>query len=132
MSKEHCLKHESYLKYNNDRSNRIALSQQLHGYYDAKSAALPLFNLKFIDASETAEYDGRYRVNLEIQAYNHESTSFVFHRLKEGSTATDDPLVMKTFVHVLNPNVFKLCMEWKYKNINKIWKEYDSMDSAVP
>ncbi|KAJ3360729.1 hypothetical protein HDU91_004390, partial [Kappamyces sp. JEL0680] len=67
MSKEHCLKHESYRKYAADKSNILALSRDFHGFYDALNTETPLFNLKFIDSSEYPETDGRYRVNLEMQ-----------------------------------------------------------------
>ncbi|KAJ3304418.1 hypothetical protein HDV03_002762 [Kappamyces sp. JEL0829] len=132
MSKEHCLKHESYRKYAADKSNIIALSREFHGFYDALNTETPLFNLKFIGSSEYPETDGRYRVSLEMQVYSHEFTSLIFPRLREGSTNTANPLAKNTFVFVLNPGIFKTCMEWKHKKIIKQWEEYDSMDSAVP
>ena len=43
----------------------------------------------------------------------------------------NDPLSMDTYVLVVNPKVFTTCMEWKFKQIEDMWKDYFDMDPAV-
>jgi hypothetical protein len=52
---------------------------------------------------------------------------FLLGRLKDESTKTSDPLVMKTFVHVQDPVIFQTCMAWKYEEVERLRREYFSM-----
>jgi len=65
-------------------------------------------------------------VSVLDQSYKH-----LLNRLKEGSTLTENPLVMRTFVEVKNPSIFCKCLEWKFKQNQAAWQDYFSMDSAV-
>jgi hypothetical protein len=51
--------------------------------------------------------------------------------LKEGATQTDDPLVMKTFVHVEDPETFRFCMRWKHDDNDECWRSFLSMTPAA-
>ena len=55
----------------------------------------------------------------------------VFSRLKDGATQTEDPLVMKTFVHVENPETFCFCMRWKHDDNDECWRSFLSMTPAA-
>ncbi|KAG3134142.1 hypothetical protein PI126_g18831 [Phytophthora idaei] len=44
------------------------------------------------------------------------------------STETSDPLVMKTFVHVEDPVIFRTCMAWKHKKVEQLRRDYFGMN----
>jgi hypothetical protein len=108
------------------------MSRDLHGWFDHLNTEIPLFYLKVVSVSESVIVEGRYRVEIAVVALNQESADMIFCRLIEGSTQTNDPLVMNTSVHVTNPTIFQKCLEWKEKENKKKWADYYSMDSAVP
>ncbi len=123
MSASHCRNHsQSYGQYDKDPNNRLAMSRDLHGWFDAMNTDIPLFYLKIISISDTPVVEGRYKVCLAVVALDQESANMIFWRLIEGSLATDNVLVMHTFVHVTKPKAFKLCLEWKEKQILKEWE----------
>lgn len=55
----------------------------------------------------------------------------VFSRLKAGATETGDPLVMKKFVRVENPQQFCKFLERKHKKTVEAWDSFLSMTPAV-
>ena len=123
---------ESYGEYDNDPNNRLAMSRDLHGWYAQLNTVIPLFNLKIVSISDTPVFKERYKVILAVVAYNQESADLIFWRLIEGSTKTDNPLIMHTFVHMTKPDVFKACLEWKQKQIAEAWEEFLSIYSEIP
>lgn len=126
ISKAHCASYPSYANYENNENNRIALSLAMHGYFDGFSQIgnLRLFCLTYVGASESAVIEGRYKVDLLVEAFDNESAALIFPRLTDGSSATDNPLVMRTFVHVKDPAAFSKCIDWKESNTRKNWKLY--------
>nr|WNO07182.1 CRN effector protein [Phytophthora cinnamomi] len=119
MSKEHCLKYPSYKKYDNDPSNRLALSAELHEWFDARSFTVPTMKISVESTSEGFVIGNRYKARL------------LSLRLKEGFVVSDDGLEMRTSVYVQNKKVFCECMEWKRKEIEKKWREHEDMAPAV-
>jgi hypothetical protein len=73
ISKAHCQKYESYLRFDNDPNNRLALSRDLHGFFDELNTRVPLFKLSIIDISPNQVLDSRYRVNIALTILNQES-----------------------------------------------------------
>ena len=133
MSASHCRTHpHSYGQYDNDPNNRIAMSRDLHGWFDKLNTDIPSFNLRLVSISDNPVVEGRYKIVLAVEALNQISADSIFPRLIDGSSQTENPLVMHTFVYVRKPSVFKLCLEWKEKQIDNAWKEYYSMESAIP
>ena len=133
MSASHCkMFPQSYDQYDIDPNNRLAMSRDLHGWFDQLNSYTPLFYLKIVSITDAPVLEGRFKVMLAVVALNQESANMIFCRLIEGSSATDNPLIMHTFVHVTKPNVFKKCLEWKERQILKEWEDYFSMDSAIP
>jgi hypothetical protein len=131
MSKAHCKAFESYLKFENDENNRLALSRDFHGFLDELNTELPLVNIEFKNVSKNPVVENRYEVTILVKALDQESANALFWRLKEGSKKTDDDLIMEASVYVLNPAIFKKCLDWKCKQIKKRWDDYFNMDSAV-
>jgi hypothetical protein len=132
MSSSHCRKYPSYSQYDNDPNNRLAMSRDLHGWFDDLNTQIPLFYLKVLSISDSDIVKGRYKVELAVVAFNQESANMIFPRLIEGSTQTDDPLVMNSSVHVTNSAIFQKCLEWKERESTKKWESFFSMESAVP
>ncbi|KAL5038673.1 hypothetical protein RTP6_7791 [Batrachochytrium dendrobatidis] len=132
ISDSHCRNYPSYEKYDKDPNNRLAMSMDLHGWFINLSTEIPLFYLKIVSISDSVIVEDRYKVVLAVVALNQESADMIFYRLIEGSTQTDNPLIMNTSVHVTNPTIFRKCLEWKEKETTKKWDDYYSMDSAVP
>ncbi|KAK5672249.1 hypothetical protein QVD99_001353 [Batrachochytrium dendrobatidis] len=132
ISDSHCRNYPSYSQYDKDPNNRLAMSMDLHGWFVNLSTEIPLFYLKIVSISDSVIVEDRYKVVLAVVALNQESADMIFYRLIEGSTKTDNPLIMNTSVHVTNPTIFRKCLEWKEKETMKKWDDYYSMDSAVP
>ncbi|KAL7686316.1 hypothetical protein Plhal304r1_c027g0090371 [Plasmopara halstedii] len=68
---------------------------------------------------------------LFVKVFDAQCKDRVFSRLKEGTVETDDPLMMKTFVYVENPETFCFCLKWKYDENNERWSSFLSMTPAV-
>lgn len=138
MDGAHCRKFSSLNKYDKDRSNRLALSRDLHGWFDHLNTSVPLFYVKVISYSDSQVLEDRHELKLAIHALDNEAADMIFPRLKEGScrlnegsVQTNDPLVMYTNIYVVNPVVFQKCAEWKEKVIRKSWDVYNNMKPAV-
>jgi hypothetical protein len=133
MSSSHCKKYATYKDYDLDSSNRLALSRDMHGWFDALSCEIPLFWLDVKEVSANPVLEGRYKVDLVLKAYDKEAAEMIFWRLKDGSEREDkDDLVIYTHVHVQKPKLFKDCLLWKKNQIEKRWKDYEIMTPAVP
>jgi len=130
ISKSHCLRFKSYNKYDDDDNNRLALSREMHGAYDKLNFDFPVVNMEVVSVSHGPVMDNRFKVELNVSVYS-QDYAFLLQRLKDESTRTSDPLVMKTFVHVENPTIFCKCMAWKYKEVEKLRQSYFDMKPAV-
>jgi hypothetical protein len=119
MSGSHCRQFSSYSQFDKDPNNRLAMSRDLHGWFDHLNTEIPLFYLKVVSISESVIVEGRYKVVLAVVALNQESADMIFWRLIEGSRQTNDPLVTNTSVHVTNPTIFQKCLEWKEKKTRR-------------
>lgn len=76
--------------------------------------------------------EGGYKIIVSVVAFDQKSVNMIFWRLIEGSVATENPLIMNSYVYMTEPSVFQKCLEWKEKEIKKIWNDFCRMDSAVP
>ncbi|KAI8914553.1 hypothetical protein EDD86DRAFT_179991, partial [Gorgonomyces haynaldii] len=134
MSREHCRKYESYRSFDRNPSNRLALSRDMHGFFDGlNTGKLPVVKMSVVSVSPEPVVDGRYEVRIQIKVLTVDYKRPVFNRLQPGSKQVDgDDLAMTTSVLILDPNVFKKCMDWKEKQTQKQWDDYFNMDSAVP
>lgn len=121
MSKSHCIQHPSCKKYDADDNNRLALSSDMHSFFDGRNCSCPLFNLNIKSASEEKVHDGRYEVKLNVVAFNANAKEIIFPRLK--GTQSSDPLVWETIVYVSDVVVFRTCLEWKTKRIQNEWEK---------
>lgn len=136
----HCKNHKSYKKYDNDESNRLALSMDLHAFFDGfnmssgiKNLTLPAISIDYIGGSDEPVTDRRYKVDLLVKVLKPEYRDMVFWRLKDGSSNVEgDENSRTTSVLVLNKDTFRRCLKWKLNETNKQWKQFLSMDSAVP
>ncbi|KAI8914643.1 hypothetical protein EDD86DRAFT_199792, partial [Gorgonomyces haynaldii] len=134
MSREHCRKYESYRSFDRNPSNRLALSRDMHGFFDGlNTGKMPVVKMSVVSVSPEPVVDGRYQVRIQIKVLTVDYKRPVFNRLQPGSKQVDgDDLAMTTSVLILDPNVFKKCMDWKEKQTQKQWDDYFNMDSAVP
>lgn len=66
-------------------------------------------------------------MDLIIRAFNAEYAALISQHMKEGFVASEDGLEMQTSVYVQDPKVFRECMDWKYKDIEKQWKSFYDM-----
>lgn len=123
ISASHCRNVTSYDEYDKDDNNRLALSREMHGAYDGINCDFPLVNIEVVSASDHPELDHRFKVELQVSVYSHEYV-FLLGRLKDGSTKTEDPLVMKTFVYVQDKNIFCTCIQWKYNKNRQLREEF--------
>ncbi|CAI5705423.1 unnamed protein product [Peronospora farinosa] len=125
ISRKQCNRNKSqYGKFDHDPNNRLALSREMHGFYDGLSLDIPIVNMFPVSVEEKLSNGSRYKVEVLVKVYDVYCTERVFYRLKSGSSRTDDPLVMKTFVYVENPDTFCFCMKWKHDEIEKVWKSF--------
>ncbi|KAL8020053.1 hypothetical protein Plhal710r2_c014g0063781 [Plasmopara halstedii] len=109
VSKKHCTDRDfkrEFAKYDRDANNRLALSRDMHGFYDGLSMDIPIVNIfpGCVDSAQSV--DNRYKIDIFVKVFDARCKDRVFSRLKEGTVETDDPLMMKTFVYVENPETF--------------------------
>ncbi|KAJ3251509.1 hypothetical protein HK103_002377 [Boothiomyces macroporosus] len=132
IDKAECDKNSTYQKYRNDENNFLALSKDLHCFFDGMfNVDYPQFKLYIKHEAESTEpeNDFRYRIDLIVEVYDINAAQAIFYRLKEGSTAIDDTH-METFVYVKNKDYFRTCLGWKAAKTQKAWDS--EMESAVP
>ncbi len=122
IDKSFCDQNEEFSKYNNDENNFLALSSNVHKWFDGINCDLPLFKLVFVEGTRRPiTEDNRYMVTLEVHAYDSEAARMLFPRLNEGAEKTDNELIMTTKVFVTNKEIFKKCIEWKADKIDSLW-----------
>ncbi|OWZ01934.1 Crinkler (CRN) [Phytophthora megakarya] len=131
MSREHCLEYPSYQKYDNDPSNRLALSAEMREWFDARSFVVPMMKISVESTSEGFVLGNRYKVYLVVRAWNADFAKLILLRLKEGCDVSEDGLEMRTSVYVQNKEVFCECMKWKCNGIENRWREHENMVPAV-
>ena len=119
---------EEYGIYDNDDNNRLALSKDVHAWFDGHQVDVPLFDLKVINSSRRPELEGRYRIDLKITSFDIDAARMLFWRLKEGSVITTE-LECETFVYVLDKDVFCKCIKWKSQEIQREWVKAYNMAS---
>jgi hypothetical protein len=117
------------MKSTTDSSNMLALSPEFHGAYNGLNTVIPGVILTVSSVSEAPEVDDSYKVELVVRALNFEYKLLIFPRLKSSSKMVEgDELAMTTSVLVLDPTVFCTCIEWRSKQILKIWEEHQITD----
>ncbi|KAF1326483.1 Crn-like protein, partial [Globisporangium splendens] len=119
------------LCYDRDQNNRLALSRDMHGFYDGLSVAVLVMNIFVESVSPSPVKDDRYEVKLLVKALDPDYGRRIAIRLKEGTIVSEDSMEMRTCVHVTNPKIFCKCIEWKSKQIEKVWEDYYSMTPAA-
>lgn len=116
-------------------NNRLALSSDVHNWFDGRNVDVPLFKLTISTAhliSRKPVIENRYEVPLLVTALDSDAARLLFPRLREGTTFYNDrKLEALVTVYVLNPKVFTTCIEWKASRIQKIWDDYNNMEPAV-
>jgi hypothetical protein len=125
IDKPLCEKGKRFAKFQDNENNFLALSKEVHCWFDALSNVsekIPFFKLfiKHVSSNQDPANDFRYRVLLTVEAYNAETARLFFPRLKDGSLVVNDTQA-ETFVYVLNPEEFRVCLSWKNNNIDSLW-----------
>ena len=95
IDKPFCEKGKQFAKFQNNENNFLALSKEVHCWFDALSNVsekIPFFKLliKNFSSSPDPANDYRYRVLLTVEEYNVETARLLFPRLKDGSIVIDD------------------------------------------
>jgi hypothetical protein len=125
IDKPLCEKGKRFAKFQDNENNFLALSKEVHCWFDALSNVsekIPFFKLfiKDVSSNQDPANDFRYRVLLTVEAYNAETARLFFPRLKDGSLVVNDTQA-ETFVYVLNPEEFRVCLSWKNNKIDSLW-----------
>ncbi|KAG3192045.1 hypothetical protein C6341_g796 [Phytophthora cactorum] len=74
----------------------LALSRDMYGWFDGMSIEVPIVNMLPGSVEENQSIGNRRKVEVFVKVISAQCTDRVFSRLKEGSTVTNDPLMMKT------------------------------------
>ncbi|KAJ3253726.1 hypothetical protein HK103_000384, partial [Boothiomyces macroporosus] len=125
IEKSLCEKGKRFAKFHDNENNFLALTRQVHSWFEARSNGsekIPFFKLliKHVSANQDPANDFRYCVLLTVEAYNAEIARWLFPRLKEGSSVVNDTHA-ETFVYVLDPEEFRVCISWKNDQIDSLW-----------
>ncbi|KAF1334186.1 hypothetical protein FI667_g2043, partial [Globisporangium splendens] len=88
-------------------------------------------DLRLVDGAIENLGDDRYEVELLVKALDPDYDRCIVIRLKGGTVVLEDSMEMRTCVHVKNPKIFCKCIEWKSKQIEKVWEDYYSMTPAA-
>ncbi|CEG35534.1 uncharacterized protein PHALS_11411 [Plasmopara halstedii] len=132
VSKKQSRDHKrKYAKYDRDPNNWLALSREMHGWYEGLNTQLPIVNMLSGSVEKNPSIGNRRKVEVIVKVVDAQCTDLVFSRLKNGSTKTDDPLVMKTFVYLENPETFRFCMRWKYDDNDTRQRSFFDMIPAA-
>ena len=120
-----CKEHEKFKDYKDDENNHLAMSRDLHGFFLGLNiiGRLPLFKLDYVRTFADKEFQNRYKVEISVEAFDFASANLIFPKLNLGSTISQGALKANTFVYVLNPTTFKLCLDWKSKSTQEKWDE---------
>jgi hypothetical protein len=131
IDKAQCNEGTPFAKYKDNENNFLALSSDVHRWFDAISChdGISYFKLsvKHVSQEPDPDNDFRYRVALTVEGYNVTTANAVFARLKEGSTILSDTHA-ETFVYVKNPVEFCECLSWKSAKIDKIWNDTPAVE----
>ncbi|KAL3664928.1 hypothetical protein V7S43_010105 [Phytophthora oleae] len=100
----------------------------MHSWYDGLMVAVPVMNISIRDISEVRDNGNgnRYKVDLIVRAIDEAYAKLISMRLKEGFDVLEGGLAKRTFVYIQDPKVFRECIEWKWENTDKKWKDYYS------
>ncbi|CAK4786473.1 unnamed protein product, partial [Aphanomyces euteiches] len=71
-----------FAKYDRDPNNRLALSREMHGYYDGLSYEVPIVNMIPGSIEEKPSIDKRYKVEIFVKVLDAQCVDRVFSRLK--------------------------------------------------
>lgn len=107
-------------------NNRLALTADVHSWFDGRSVDVPLFNLTILSVDSRrplSDFDFRFPVSLLVTAFDNDSARMLFPRLKEGSERVSD-LEMRVTVYVLDPVKFQRCIDWKASEIRSSWNTF--------
>lgn len=109
-------------------NNRLALTSDAHNWFDGRNADAPLFKLTvhLISRHPIPTVANRYEVKLLVKALDEDSARLLFPRLKEGTIFYNErKLEAMVSVYVMNPEVFRACIEWKSARVQKEWDDYN-------
>ena len=140
-SKSDCRKGDSDSDNNliDNESNLLALSRDLHDYFDGMmtiDGEAGISDIPMIAIKPPEEHDDfrdemcgepplkRKRVELVVECRNEEVGVIVEKRLKMGTeklSATE----YKTHIHVADASITCACLDWKYKKTCETWNFYD-------
>ena len=117
-----------FRKLQNNENNMVAASWTFHQQLDGLNVqeGIPLVAMSVKDASKdrSASHDNRYRVTLTIAFFYSElATSFA---AREGAQRRDRDKIKswETVVYVQDKNLFSECVEWKFQDTMKQWREH--------
>ena len=133
--KEADTEHDKQLQQ--DSNNLLALSSDVHHYFDGRNTtdgyleSIPLIAIKPAEygrfRNETCpEYPllKRQRLEVVVECRNREVGKIVKNRLKTG-TESLSPTQYKTHIHVEDASITCACLDFKYKQTMEIWKAHD-------
>jgi len=80
MSHAHCtLYSDRYGKYDDDENNRLALSVELHGFYDAFGSSVPVINIRAVSSTPFQQgAENRSKVSIPSHPFQSEYFSLTF------------------------------------------------------
>ena len=111
--------------YQADENNLVAASWDFHQQLDGLNVTegIPLVSISVTSSSyhRLARHDDRYSVTLALEFFYAELAA-AFNAV-EGSRKLNDT-TWETTVYVRDKETFTKCVEWKFENTKKIWKDH--------
>ena len=116
-----------------DDNNLLAASWLFHQYLDGSNVEDECTGLSLPQIAESRDFKEeivgdppfkRKQVELSVQCRDDDIAKVIGQRLKNGSESKSKK-EWKIFVHVTDPQLFCDCLEWKYEDTVKKWKDAD-------
>lgn len=108
-----------------NKSNYFALSPGIHRMFDGHGGAAPTMYIEALEYDERVflvDINRKKRVRVPIRVHFRDADAYRGSgiRFTDITTRVDDT-TFELYVHVLEPDVFKRCNEWKMGNTKEQW-----------
>lgn len=108
-----------------NKSNMFALSPGIHRMFDGHDGAAPTLYIEALDYDEGVfvyDTNRKKRVRVPIRVHFRDADAYRGSRIRFSDiTRKVDDTTFELHVHVLEPDVFKRCNEWKMANTLDQW-----------
>lgn len=128
ISKRLCEAEATLSKYVADENNLLAMERKLHQAFDGilTPDSIPILLLEYMSTGDTVLAEGdQSRTEVKVRGwFLHSDARFEISPILEANGTELTPHYFTTTVHVLRPDVFAWCLNYKARETLEQWKDY--------